>query len=422
MKRKVPAILVAAFALDILFSLANVGVQLFADREPNWDRIDRWWLVENGAWMMTLVLITVGLRDLADRVWGTANRMAKLASALAMAMLFTEIVFMLINAFELASSRTFWSVQSYIFWGEGVALLVVLFLGGERKGLAIAGLVLGLVARLPPFAAQPMWDALALGYRGAMSFRSVLSIAHTVGTLLLVMSIVPGTPAHVPQRAVAGLRHAGSGFTLRIVAAVGAMVLVLLAIGSNGEGLVKFVLIAGLFVNMLASAMIGLGALDAARASVEGLAKPVLIVSAAGSLWCAGAMFNQLPHYYQLLYGSHHGRDALEALSLALPIVGALATAVLATAIGGLGRTRGDAALAQSGTASGVTYLALTLAAIAMQNYMIEHVHSKGGVLGLLLLAAGAGLAAQIVMGRLCRRAAEAIASQPGLPSARVNA
>jgi len=424
MKPRVPAILVAAFALDALFSIANIVIQLLGYSGPDWEHVDRWRLAKNGAWFMTLLMMVVGYRDLADRVWGGANRMAKLASALCIALLVTDVVVMPISTLDLISSQTFWKVQNYVFWGELGAIAVVLFAGGDRKGLAVAGLALALVARLPPVVMEPVWDALHLGYSGAVALRSVLSIAYQAGVFMLVVAIVAGTPAHLPQRAVLGLRRAAGGFTLRIVAAIGGMLFVLLAAGASSDtaySLIKLVLIGGLLVNMIASAMIGLGALAASRASLDGLAKSVLIVSAAGSLWCAGTMFEQLPPFYQMLYGHSHGKDALEALSLALPIVSALATAILGTAIGGLGRTRGDAALARAGTTSGVVYLGLTLAAIAMQSYMIEKVHSRQGAIGLLLAAAAAGLAAQIIMGKLCRRAADAIEAEPGLAPARVN-
>ena len=264
MKRKVPAILVAAFALDILFSLANVIIQLASSAVPDWEHVDRWRLVENGAWIMTLSLMAVGLRDLADRVWGGANRMARAGSVFVLLLLATEVAITLIAAADLTHSRTFWDIQGYVFWAESTALIVVLFLAGDRKGLAIAGLALAFIVRMPQFVTNPVYEALSLGYRGSMAFHSVLSLVHSLGTLMLVMAIAVGVPAHLPQRAASGFRRAASGFTLRLVAAAVSILLVMLAIGANGEGLVKLALLGGLFINMLASALTN-GSLGAPR-------------------------------------------------------------------------------------------------------------------------------------------------------------
>jgi hypothetical protein len=197
--------------------------------------------------------------------------------------------------------------------------------------------------------------------------------------------------------------------------------------GSGGAGMMKLSLFGGLLVNLVSFVMFGLGAIGVARSAVDGVNRYTAAVAAAASLWCAGVMLEQLPRFYKILYSSDYGSwggssaEHLTALSVALPVIGTLAGAVLAAVITGFARARNHEALTSSAGAAGVGYVLLMLASVGIQSFLLEKATSEGTLIGMMLVAAGCGLAAQVMLAKACRAASTSIDAEPGLPQARIN-
>jgi len=62
------------------------------------------------------------------------------------------------------------------------------------------------------------------------------------------------------------------------------------------------------------------------------------------------------------------------------------------------------------------------LGTVAVQQWLVPKADSLGSFAFMTLLAAGAGLAATVMMARLCTRAADSVHAEPGLPTATLRA
>ena len=428
--RKVPTILLAAFALELAFGLVALVMHLSGPAMPDWEGVGKWQLANQGSWLMGSILLAVGYRDLSDRVWGKAQRAARIASGFAIAMVALELVWMAVFAFDLGPrAEWFYLAENYVFWVATMGIVISLFVAGMQRdrALATAGLVIALVVKLPPHVAHALYKGLDLGWRGQQALGVALSLIYLLGVALMVVAAQAGEAAKRDQVASQGFTGTASGLTLRVIAAVVGMVLTLMAFGMGQEPafkIVKFVLISGVLVNLISFAMVGVGTINVARSSVDGIAPYAALASGAASLWCAGVLLQQLPNYYHVLYGDSggsRGQATMEALSVAMPIVAALAGAVLATVIAGLARTRGDEDLAARASGAGVGYVLLMLASIGIQTYLLKEAKSQGSAIGMMIAAAGCALAAQVILAKVCRGAALVVSAAPELPTARLN-
>jgi hypothetical protein len=183
-------------------------------------------------------------------------------------------------------------------------------------------------------------------------------------------------------------------------------------------------------INIIALALVGLGALRASEATVPELGRWRPLLAGTASVWAAGAMFGQAAWLYKMLYKREdigfNGREAIEnaqVLSTAMPIIITCGIALLAIAIGGFAARIGNEDLRGHAQSKGAGFVTLSLVAVAIQNWMIPKAMmngSLGGFAMLSLLAAGAGLVAIVMMARLLNLAAEQLEREPGLPPATV--
>jgi hypothetical protein len=111
-------------------------------------------------------------------------------------------------------------------------------------------------------------------------------------------------------------------------------------------------------------------------------------------------------------------REFIETLSLALPLVSSASVAVLALAVHRYARARSLAELAATATSKGATFVGLILMSLAIQTVVIPDARTIESFVLMTLVAAGAGLAANVAMARLCEQAATAIEDQGALPEA----
>jgi hypothetical protein len=428
--RKMPTVLVAALALAIAFSVVTLIMQLVHSEPPSYEHVDKWRLAKSGQWFMTTIMFAFGCRELSDRIVGRAARATRVAGRLFGVDIALQLVWMIVFTFRLGPQEEwFYSLESYTFWGISSAISVALFVAavGRTRGLAIGGLVVCLIARSPQFLRAPVFAGLHLELRGLTIAWEIQSLIHVAGLAMLLVAIAPDEAARRPSIAAKGFSDVANGLWLRVIAAVVGALFTLFAIGMKGESgyqLVKVVTFGGLAINLISFAMVGAGAFGVARSAVDGVSQYATIACGAASLWCAGVMFDQVPKYYQVLYGDHggiRGSEEIQALSVAMPLVATLAGAVFATAIAMYARTRGNQDLAARANGAGVGYLLLMLASIGLQSQLLEQARSQGDAIVVLFAAAGCGLVAQMLLSKVCRRASEAIAADPELPTARIS-
>ena len=429
--RNTPPILLTAFALDLVFTAAHVVSRLVQSGERDYLAVDRWDMASTGMWAAFVVMFCIGMFDLASRLTGGAAIAARVASLAYGAMFATSTLLNVLSVLELLPhGEMIWKVEQYTYWGLGTCVAIALAFAASKRSraAAVVGFALSMVARMPGFLGEPLFQALDLGPRATEIVYTVLGILHTIAYLVLVIAATDGV--EVPRRELAtrGFGLAASSLTLRVIAAAAGVVLVVMAVSSRGEGgasLIRFGMIGGLLVNLISFAMFGLGALRAARSALDGIARYTAAVAGAASLWCAGVMLEQLPQFYQVLYHQGHGSsgaERLQALSIAQPLVATLAGALLAAVISGFARARNDEPLTTRAGAAGVGYVLLMLASVGVTSFLLETARSQGMLLGMMLLAAGCGLAAQVMLAKVCRSASASIDVDPGLPGARISA
>ena len=431
--RNTPPILLAAFGLDIAFDLTHLVQRLSVSSEHDFDRVDRWQLAANGVWALFTVMVAIGLFDLARRMTGRAAVGLRLAGIMFAVHFVLGHVMNLVFAFELGGSRWLWKVESYAFWGlvTIAALALAAAAWRRRPALAIGGLVLCMLTRPPEILGELLFKPLDLGFTGAHVMYTTLGIVHAIAMVAMVIAASEGVAQRRRELASTGFSLASSALTLRVVAAVAGVILALLAVaaassrsgGSGAEGIMKFAMFGGLVVNLASFAMFGVGALRAARAELDGVPRWTAAIAAAGSLWCMGVLLQQLPTYYQILYG--HGdrgstaQSQLTALTVAMPIVATLAGAVFAGVIASYARLRANEDLVSRASAASIGYTLLMLASIGIQSFMLENARSISGVIGLMVVAAVCGLVAQVMLARACRSAAILVDDEdPSLPKA----
>ena len=432
--RNAPPLLLGVLVLDFVFSAAHLVVRLTADAERYYDASSRWDLAASGIWALVALIMCVGLFDLAARRTGAAAVGARVAGLAFMVLWATGFVLSLMTMFDLMPhGEWIWKVEQYYYWLVNAALIAGLAVAAmpRARDLMAMGVGLCVLARLPPFLGSAIFGGLGLGPKGFAALHGTLGLVHTIGMLLLVIAATDGIA--VPRRELAsrGFGLAASALWLRVVAALASVLLMLMAVTARGEssaGFVKLAMIAGLAVNCLSFLMFGLGALHVARSSFDGVARYAAGAAAATSLWCMGVMLRQLPAYYKVFYAHESSgsfgasaQEHLQALSIALPIVGTLSGAILAGVISGFARARNDGALESSAGASGVGYVLLMLASVGISSFLLEKATSVGTLAGMLLFAAGCALAAQVMLAKVCRSASASIDMEPGLPEARIN-
>ena len=169
--------------------------------------------------------------------------------------------------------------------------------------------------------ATPVFDSLQLGLQGARSrwTASCGSCALADGARPRDRASLAGVTPTDRTAGAEGLRLAARGMWLRVIVAVGIVVLTLLAMSSarsGGEGtfkMLRFMMMAGACATVVAFAMVGLGIARTARATIANLPRVPLALSAACSMWCCGVEFSKLPFIYRMLYkgdySGYGGRD-----------------------------------------------------------------------------------------------------------------
>lgn len=430
--RTLPPALTFAFAIWFVMMGVRV-VYLFTVKEP-WGAI-RFNLVSEGTGVAAEVLALFGAFELARRLTGRAALGIRLAGIGLSCAFAINVIWGATNLVEDVWKHE-WLFKTYDYALFAAWLLVPLGIAlahwDKRRDIAGAVILVSLLTWPPPLLAEAMYSWMPEGKTG-WAITMLLRGFRFAVLLAGFAALVRGAASTDRALAATGLRTAAKALWLRVIAAVGVVVLTLFVIaGKGGQGsfeVLKLALITGAVINIIALAQFGIGAARAARGEVADLGRWPLVVGAGAALWATGVSLGQLPWLYKMLYkggagfGGSDAQDYVQALSIAMPVVVTVGVAVIAVAISGFAARRGNEELRGHAQAKGAGFVALTLVSIAIQAWMIPKAMkaaSLGSFMVLSILAAGAALAGTVMMARLLGHAADALEAEPGLPTASV--
>jgi hypothetical protein len=430
--RTLPAALTLAFAIWIVMLFVRL-VFLYTAKEP-WGAV-RFGLVSEGTALAGEVLAMLGTFELVRRLVGPAALGARLAGIGFAAALAIDVAFGLLQLKEnVWEHKWLFDVYGYSFFAAWLCVPVGLAIAHwhERKDIAGAVLLVGLLTWPPPFLAKVMFGWIPDGKAGLMIEVGLRGLRFVV-LFAAFAALARGAASTDRVLAASGLRSAAMALWLRVIAAVGVVLFTLMIVaGKGGQGsldVLKLAMMAGAIINIIALAQFGFAAARAARGHVADLARWPIVLGGAAMLWATGVAMGQFPWLYKMLYkggGGFGGRDAqdyAQALSVAVPLVVTTGVTLVAIAIGGFAAKRGNEDLRGHVQAKTAGFVSLTLVALAIQAWMLPKA-MQGGSLGtyamLTLLAAGAGLVGTVMMAKLLGIAAGALEGEPGLPTATV--
>lgn len=312
-----------------------------------------------------------------------------------------------------------WFVTAYL---PVVGLAMALW--RERLALAITGLVAALLVHPPELLSKLLYGWLDLGFRSGQLLYMALGLARLAIVFVMLLFVARGTPAANRQLAIVGMRRASIALWMRVAAALLVPLLAAAAIGDPDAGrnaveTWKYFMMAVAIFNVVGLAMFVVGVLTAASAELPELGRWLLALAGAAGAWCAGVALAQLVPMYFMLYGDTSEAEAT-ALNVAVPIVAIVAIVLLAVAVRMYAVRAGLEHLRALAAGSGAAFLLLMGATILIEAWMVPDASSSHTALALMLLAAAAGLAATLIIARMCRAAADALAGGSTLPAAKL--
>jgi len=376
-------------------------------------------LALGAAHLAVATMLAIGLHDLAQRTAGRAGRALRVAVAFSIAIAGLALLDVAREAFATGDPRVWWEIQRTLAWAMNLGVVVAVAVAAWNR-LAILAVAVFAVAWLPDFLHAQLPDLLPDDVRRfGYDLASTLRVAALLAALA---STAAAEPTPRPALALRGLALATHGAYLRIAGFAASVLFGLVVFGSHGdEGVAVYALYGGIIVNVAAFALVGLGALKALRSSHAALDSLAMGFAAVANLWCAGAMLDKLAVYYRAVHGDdRYWVEDAGALDLTLPIVATIGGVFLTIALARFARDRGDAPLATRAAASGVGYTLLMIASTGIASSLVTEASSLEGMVAMMLISALCGLASQIVMGRLCKRSADALADGAALPTATV--
>ena len=430
--RALPPALVLGFAGWLAWIAVRIG---FGLTHQDMFAAVRFGLVGEGVIFACELLALLGAFALARQLTGGAARGVRIAAFGLAGVALVDVAFGFFN-FMAHPWQHEWLIDAfdyarYVVW-LAVPIGLAIACGRQRRVLGIVVIAISLVTWLPPPLASRVYVALSASMVGLVL--KMLLTALGYATLLAgFAAIARSTTVADRVRAASGLRTAAKALWLRVIAAIVVVLLTLVVIGGRGSGgsiaTLRLATLAAGVINILAVVQLGWGSVRAAQGSVPALGRWPLVLGGAASLWAAGVSLGQLPWLYKLLYqrssmvGDSQLADYAQVLTVAMPLVITAGVALLAIAIGRLAAHHGNEPLRAQAQAKGTGFVALTLAALAISAWMVpkaQHAGDASSFVILSLLAAGASLAATVMMARLCTLGAEELERDAGLPAATV--
>jgi hypothetical protein len=426
--RAVPLPLIAAMVLWVGFAIARPLVAL-ADADALFS--PRMQALAEGVGLAAYVLATIGMLDLARALPGRAAVGARIAAIATACGLGCDVAMGLLNFKpEWLAERWISDVYRYVFAATWLAIPAGLAIAvwPVRRGLAIGACVVAVLTGPPPALYDVLYGWLELDVWSWSVRGAVLRVGRVGVVLVLAASVARPLALTDHHRAAEKLRAVSRALWLRVIAAVGLVVLTLLMIASRGgQGaleVMRLAMLTAAIINLLALVKLGLGALGAARFGGGELPRIPLVLASAASLWSAGVALAQLPFAFQLLYGDGglwgrgYLQERVETFSVVVPVVVTLGIALVAVAIAGFAARRGLDELRARAHGKGIGFVALVGVSLAIQAWMLPEAGSLGALAMLSILGALAALGATVMIARLFGEAAVEIERDAQLPRA----
>lgn len=439
--RAVPAPLLVSLAVWCAYMAVRVVILHSVSFERGFSA--KLQLTGEGLGFACTILALVGTVELMNRATGAVRTMLKLA-AIGVALALAVDVLAGFIQFSKEPWKHEWVYKAYSYgsfaaWGA-FAVGLTLAASPAKRAFGFAAIAITVLVALPMPLDEKLWHAIGLEGK---TLHTVHLLLRCVQLALLALAAVAaassssGETTPQPATAAEGLRSAATGLWIRVIAVVVVALFMMMVMTSRGAGkgtlsFLKLLMIGQPIFNIIALTITGLGALRAARSGLSDLQPYVLAIGGGASLWGAGVYLAQTPWTYRALYGrdSDYGgfgggssfeQEWMTALAVALPLVIAIGTGMLATALSGFAARRGDEDLRTEAQGKGIGYVVLMVVAVAVSAWMLPKAQSAGSAAMLLILAAIASLWATIMMAKLLRRGADAVEHHmPGLPPASV--
>jgi len=423
--RNLPATLQVMFVVELVSAIGFATYDLVHTANDGSLRI---MLAANATSFMMYVLGAAGFFELARQAVGRVALGCKITGIGYVLAIAEQVWWQIFQAWQPHwSIHTIDLIQGWMSFGVMfVPLLGIIIAASGKDPLAatIAGVVLFLTDPVPPMISH-VYGLLIHGWKAEIVMFEVIRFVALVTTLAVAARLA--VPAAQQRDGAYGLRTVSSGLWLRVIAACGVAGLTLLfALGRPGEGAISVLKLATLgsaIATALSFAMIARGALGARAADMP---RELLVVAAAGALWCLGVTLVQLPYTYHMLYGGDGGfsydaasnRELATALSVVAPLVAIAAIGFVARSIAGFAARRGLEQLRVEAQNKGLGFVTLMLAALGLQQWLLPNAESESSLMFMLVAAAACSLWATVLMARLCSLAADSLAVEPGLPTA----
>jgi hypothetical protein len=433
--RRIPPPLLLAYGLALVVELALVVHTL----QPTDDGLPlqtgpTWRMILEASRVATTGLALGGSFAMARRLTGRRAAGALLATigyALDLAMHLAWI------AFEIYIKRRHYDFpeSTWKIIATADTCVAVVF----ATGLALAARRAWLVAIAVPVTllTNPLWffDALFqwmhLGPRGLDVLQSGLGILFVLAMLSLIFFAGADLPeASEPACAPAGLRQVAVALRMRVIAKVAIAFFGLVLAGAAVRGdlaVYRYVTFAGMAVHVAVLCVLAWGLLEVARSGAPDT--PVWPFVCAGGLALAvvGLTLDQVPVLVDIFYpidDMFSGQDALQQFlaigSIAGELVASAAIVVALAGVNAFARRRGLEALRTLASQRAGLFVTIAVCSIATQ-YWATHADEMTPTTAIVsLVAAVAILIATWLAAAVCKSAADALDSAPGLPAAKL--
>jgi hypothetical protein len=378
-------------------------------------------------------VIAVGLFDLARGLHGRAQLGARIGAWAQVAMLGMLALWLGLSAWSSAGHEwgvTVKHVELATRYVSSLSILgtsVGLWLATRNHALGIAGVVIAAVGVPTPVLGEGLKKLLSLdgsiGMVVTMAPYALISCVWLAQVFVGARDVEP-PPAIVPARLA--FTRAAAALRLRLIAACTLGGLTFFAAVSGGIGMLD--LLKG--VTLLAPLADGIALVLFARAALQvgraGIAPWRTTLAATFALFTTGAIAQRLPTTYSMLYGHSNGygdlsrSSALMTYSIAVPLVGAAAIALMLLAVGQLARERDVEDVRENIAIRTGVFVVLTLGALFVATYGVSHLPpSPGLVIFILLALVCASFYTLVLAAKICAQGAELVDRDPtGLPSA----
>jgi hypothetical protein len=422
--RKLPLALVLGIAVGVLGDVSNFFLQLSSDR--TWGK---WQLAVVALSMTERVLVTAGLFDLARQCTGRAHTALRIAAWSTCVLAIWMVARPLLDLVVEDKQWLFTIVYRYAYVASGVvglvAALAIMDAGAALRrapGYAVVLLVAVLAQGWIPVIGEAIADYMYKHKEVGAAYWFAVGAMWAVGLTGCVIQIAKTAtdPVVEPAAAARGFRSLATALRFRIVASI---VIAVMSLGLvKSIGMAKLVLVGGPLVILTVMVFGALGCLRAAHARVDGMPNDRLAIGGAITLWYCALQFHQLLWLYKSFtsesFSSGFERDMAQSFAIAGPLVATAGLALVGAAIWKFASIRANDALRESAAVRTLLYAVLAASAVAIQSQVYKAT-TENGLLVLMMVAAGATIAAVVAFASLATQAADAI-DAPSLPAARV--